>query len=321
LAADPGRAFTVEAVAAAARECFGEPNRRLSTPQELRFGHRGSVSVNVARGVFHDHEAGVGGGVLAMLVHAGCAPTLQAAAQLLESEGQLQPRQTLAERQGRARAEECSLAAKRACAAALWAQAQPLAGTIAETYLREARAITAPLDGADLGFLPSASVWPYVASCREPRPALVAKVSDDCGRLIGVHLTYLRPDGSAKADVASPRKVAGSRFGGFVRLAPGSNLIVGEGIESALSAWQARPPDAHDFGAIAGICAGGVCSLEWPAATRALIIAPDHDKAGQAAAEALAQRAWAAGLAVSLMWPPGGFADWNDAACAEQLRP
>jgi len=310
-----------DSVAAAARQCFGEPNQRLSTPGEVRFGRRGSVSVNLARGVFHDHEAGVGGGVLAMLVHAGCAPTLRAAAQLLESEGQLQPRQTLAERQGRARAEECALVAKRACAAALWAQAQPLAGTVAETYLREARAITAPLDGADVGFLPAAPVWPYVASCPERQPALVARVSDHGGGLIGAHLTYLRPDGSAKADIASPRKVAGTRGGGFVRLAPGACVIVAEGIESALAAWQARPAEARDFGAAAAISAGGVSGLLWPAEVKALVIAPDRDKAGQAAAQALARRAWVAGLCVSFMWPPEGFSDWNDVARAQRVQP
>lgn len=43
---------------------LGEPNRAQSSATELRFGSRGSMSVDLQRGVWHDHEAGNGGGVL-----------------------------------------------------------------------------------------------------------------------------------------------------------------------------------------------------------------------------------------------------------------
>ena len=313
--------FSPDVVESLARQCFGEPNRRLSTTRELRFGRRGSVAVVPERGVFADHEAGVAGGMLKMLIHAGAASTTAEAARLIEEDGYIVGRQTAAERHDRARAADVALAAKRASAATLLSQAQPLAGTVAETYLREGRAIAAALDGADLGFLSSAPVWPYQADCRDRRPAMIAKVTDARGRLLGAHLTYLQTDGSGKAAMPSPRKVAGARFGGFVRLEPGADLVVGEGIESTLSAWQARPAEARDFGAVAGICAGGVSGLVWPRETRALIIAPDRDTAGHEAAEGLGQRAWAAGLTVSLMWPPEAFGDWNDAARAERVRP
>jgi putative DNA primase/helicase len=49
-------------VEAAIRE-FGEPNWRLSSARELRFGRRGSVSVNVDDGVYFDFEADQGGTV------------------------------------------------------------------------------------------------------------------------------------------------------------------------------------------------------------------------------------------------------------------
>lgn len=45
----------------AARERFGEPNKRLSTRQEMRFGTHGSVSVNVETGDFYDFEVESGG--------------------------------------------------------------------------------------------------------------------------------------------------------------------------------------------------------------------------------------------------------------------
>ena len=49
-----------------ARALLGEENRAQSTPQELRFGTHGGVSVVITgpdRGKWFDHEAGIGGGV------------------------------------------------------------------------------------------------------------------------------------------------------------------------------------------------------------------------------------------------------------------
>ena len=50
-----------------ARELLGEPNKALSSARELRFGHRGSISVDLEKGVWHDHESGEGGGTLDMI--------------------------------------------------------------------------------------------------------------------------------------------------------------------------------------------------------------------------------------------------------------
>jgi hypothetical protein len=50
---------------AIARKLLGEPNRELSTRDQLRYGHRGSLAIEIAgreRGQWYDHEAGVGGG-------------------------------------------------------------------------------------------------------------------------------------------------------------------------------------------------------------------------------------------------------------------
>jgi hypothetical protein len=52
---------------AVARKCLGEPNPRLSSAAELRFGAHGSLSIDLERGVWMDHEAGKGGGVMDFL--------------------------------------------------------------------------------------------------------------------------------------------------------------------------------------------------------------------------------------------------------------
>lgn len=47
-----------------ARFLLGEPNARLSSKTELRYGARGSLSVDLAKGTWFDHELGKGGGTL-----------------------------------------------------------------------------------------------------------------------------------------------------------------------------------------------------------------------------------------------------------------
>ena len=45
-----------------ARALLGEPNKAMSKKTELRFGRQGSVSVDLSKGVFHDHENDAKGG-------------------------------------------------------------------------------------------------------------------------------------------------------------------------------------------------------------------------------------------------------------------
>jgi len=55
------------AIGPVARDLLGEPNERLSSKTELRFGTNGSMAVDLGKGTWFDHEAGEGGGVLDLL--------------------------------------------------------------------------------------------------------------------------------------------------------------------------------------------------------------------------------------------------------------
>jgi hypothetical protein len=55
---------------AVARELLGEPNRALSSKHELRYGTRGSLAIDLKKGVWHDHETNTGGGVLDLVTRA-----------------------------------------------------------------------------------------------------------------------------------------------------------------------------------------------------------------------------------------------------------
>lgn len=72
MAADKGKDQFAQHAAAVARDLFGEPNKQLSSNEELRFGRQGSKSVDVKTGQFYDHEQNEGGGVLwAISTYAG----------------------------------------------------------------------------------------------------------------------------------------------------------------------------------------------------------------------------------------------------------
>ena len=50
---------------------LGTPNKKLSSRDELRFGNRGSMSVNIGGaepGIWFDHEAAKGGGVWSLMI-------------------------------------------------------------------------------------------------------------------------------------------------------------------------------------------------------------------------------------------------------------
>jgi hypothetical protein len=63
MTADP---FSIH-MEAVARKLWGDPNPRLSSATELRFGTQGSRSVDLEKGVWFDHEADQGGGVVALI--------------------------------------------------------------------------------------------------------------------------------------------------------------------------------------------------------------------------------------------------------------
>lgn len=199
-------------------------------------------------------------------------------------------------------AEQKAEAEKRAGQAQrLWTEAQPIGGTLAETYLR-GRGITCPIPDT-LRFVPSC--WHASA---QRFPAMVATV-EGCDRF-AVHRTYLATVGAGKADVEPAKAMLGAVQGGAVRLADGPDrLVVAEGIETALSLASGllRAPAT----VLAALSTSGIRGLRLPPIPGRLTIAPDGDKAGHEAAHALAIRAHGLGWQVSLLPAPDGH-DWND---------
>lgn len=200
-------------------------------------------------------------------------------------------------------AERKSHAAKRERQAeTVWNEAQPVGGTIAETYLR-GRGITCPLPDT-LRFHPEC--WHGPTAKRHP--AMIAVVQGVNGAC--VHRTYLRTDGMAKVDVDPAKMMLGGAAGGAVKLTDTTGpLVVAEGIETALSLASGLLCTPATIWA--ALSTSGIRSLRLPERLGRLTITPDGDTAGRDAANALAARAHALGWQVSLLPAPNGR-DWND---------
>jgi putative DNA primase/helicase len=127
-------------------------------------------------------------------------------------------------------------------------------------------------------------------------------------------MTYLRPDGSGKADLPQKyqRECRGATRGGVIHLAehdPDTALIIGEGVESTLSAMQ-----IFGLPGWAASSAAGLKNLELPSTVRAVLIAADHDVsgAGQHAALIAHDRWRAEGRQTCIKTPPVIGTDFND---------
>lgn len=211
-------------------------------------------------------------------------------------------REFVPEAEGRYREAEAAEERRRVKAAqAIWRASVPAAGTLVEAYLRSRGIELVP--PPSLRFAPALRHSPSGLAL----PAMIAAVQGPDGRIVGVHRTFLKPDGLSKAAVAPVKMALGPIAGGAVRLATwGEQLQVAEGIETALTAMQATAQ--HTWSALS---TSGLKALILPPEVREVVILADGDVAGEQAAQAAARRWLAERRRVRIARPPQGL-DFND---------
>lgn len=188
-------------------------------------------------------------------------------------------------------------------ARSLYGNADPLHGSLAETYLLN-RAID-PALASGLRFVPQCYCRPSAESKQEAWPAIIAPVTDSDGVLTGAHRLYLDPCAVldwrlGKAPIDRPKRSLGRVLGNAVRFGdPAPVIAVAEGIENALSIRTALP----DLTCHAALTAGNLATYCPPATVSRLFIAVDDDDAGRWAANSLADRSRLAGLSVTVLKP------------------
>jgi putative DNA primase/helicase len=186
----------------------------------------------------------------------------------------------------------------------LWSGGSPAVGTAADIYLT-----TRALPG-----LATSPALRFRADCPHPEgggrlPAMLAEIVGIDGTFRAVHRTFLRRDGTGKANIAPPRASLGPVWGGAVRLDPLADaLVIGEGIETAASAGQVL-----NLPAWAAIAAGNLArGLMLPAEVRRVVIAADADATGEKAARDAAMRWRREGRSVQIARPEIVGRDFND---------
>ncbi len=265
-----------------------------------------SFSVDPERSLYHCFGCGEGGDVIKLAQRLSGLSFREAVEELtggfVGADYPSAPRQTesvvAAERNAKA-------ARNSALAREIWARRQELPDSIAESYLRS-RGLEPPYPPT-LAFLPDE----FHQEGGERWPALLAAVAvGESRQVVAVHRTYLQRDGSGKAPVKPERKMMGPVMGGAVRLAAaGEELAITEGIETGLAVQQATGEPTW-----AALSAGGIRKIELPQLplAREVIIAADHDEAGERAAEAAAKRAHGEGRVVRICKPPTAGKDFLD---------
>lgn len=321
-----------EQIAALATALLGDPNRRHSTTHQLRFGTKGSIAVELAgehAGRWYDFEAGTGGAGLELVEHQlkldkkaardwarkwlgqsseGYGRAAGLAAPALPPLKSSKPKVTA----------DAGRAAK---VTSIVAQAEDPALSPVVTYLRS-RGITTPLPDC-IRYRPAA---------QGKYGAMVALATDADGAVLAVQQVYLTSEGR-KAPVKVVKRINKAVDGwasrAAVRLPGKTPLILCEGVETALSIWQATGQEVWACLSVANIGQAPV-----PDKTT-VTIARDGDPSGSEANRqvSLAAKSLARGRTVQVAAPPENQ-DFNDVllreraegirkriACAERVSP
>lgn len=227
---------------------------------------------------------------------------------------------------------------KRKKAMAIWQRTLPIAGSVAETYLASRRIAYSLIEHRepDLKYIPQLEHWKSAEWDRSTTPwtkirdghrgpAMVAAMRNLAGDITAVHCTFLRADGSGKADVAEPKLMRGDAKGSAIRLTRGvddmpleealvsgviGGIAVGEGIENCLSCAFDVPERIWAAGSFDLMMALPVDH----AAFDPVIYLLDNDNNAKAADQVQDRLDELQGLGKSAtsMRPPGGVKDFND---------
>lgn len=260
-------------------------------------GGKDRFSVSINKQLWNCRGCGKGGDVIGLAQHAGGATFPEAVAALSgdpQTSFKPPPRKRDPDDEGD------DFRRRRETARWLWAQRGPLARSIAEIYLREARRYEGPLP-ATLGFLRPFKGYPpsLIAAFAMPEEAEPGVLRAP-GHVASVQLIALKPDGSGKAAVEVQKRTIGSPKGVPIVVAPANDLLaisIHEGVEDALS--------AHEATGLGAWASGGASFLPHladavPSYIETITVVAHRDEAGRIGAGELARRLAARGFKVLL---------------------
>ena len=185
----------------------------------------------------------------------------------------------------------------------LWSKAVDPKKTLIEKYLLK-RGITIPIPPsikflAECGHSPSGDSF----------PVMVAKATNGINdEPLALHRTYLKSDGSGKADVNPNKMILGQVNGLGIYLAPLDKVMaVTEGIENALTIYQET-----GISTVAALSAVGIENLVLPPQVKEIIICADNDPVGIKSANIAAKKWSQENRRVKIATVPENGHDFND---------
>lgn len=194
---------------------------------------------------------------------------------------------------------------RRELAREIWSKTKPIAGTVAETYLRH-RGIRGKLPET-LRFHPG---LPHRDS-RRAYPCLVAAIIDGGNRVCAIQRTWIEADGRDRirpADGSKGKMTLGPMGDGAVRLGqPSAVLGLAEGIETALSA-----KELYAVPVWATLSANRLGAITIPEGIAEVWIFADAGAVGLREARAAVDRYSDQGFRCLIQMPDEGFSDHND---------
>lgn len=202
--------------------------------------------------------------------------------------------------------------ARQEMAQSIWSHAEPIAGSLAETYLR-IRGLNAKQFASALRFVSDA--WILARSSSDGRmhwrrsgyPGLVACVQDSSDRVTAIQTTYLKADGSWKAPLAKPKLVLGPMLDGAIRLCvAGPVLCISEGIETGLSGQQ-----MYRLPVWAATGQARRKSITLPSIVKTVVILADNTGSKETTETAKLSYEQQ-GAEVIVEYPPDEYGDFND---------
>lgn len=223
-----------------AHHLLGEPNRKLSSANNLRYGSKGSLSINLQKSLWHNFETGEKGNALQLIsMQMGFSDfkdTLRYAKDYLNFNEEIKPI-----RQEKLIKKESNIESinKKAYAEKLVKQSQPIQGTLAETYLKMHRGVC-EYQGAELRFLPK--ITTFHGDKKTFVPALLCVAKDEKEQINHVQVIRLDPKTGDKDKESNViKQTYGAINGVGIELNRGTKESVtylAEGVETGLSIAQ-----------------------------------------------------------------------------------
>lgn len=216
---------------------LGEPNRKLSSTNNLRYGNKGGLSINIQKGLWHNFETGEKGNALQLIsMQLGFSDfndTITYAKEYLNYKDTIEPIKQVQLVKEELHKESRN---KKSYAEKLVKQSQSIEGTLAEVYLKNHRGIK-EYESSDLRFLPKISTLHDHKKTQVP--ALLCVGRDENNAVNHVQVIRLDPKSGGKDKLSTISK---QTYGGINGIGIelnnkglGDTTYLAEGVETGLA--------------------------------------------------------------------------------------